>query len=64
MILLTYIDDRIIVGPSMIDIYAFVQSMKNGPEKFVFTDKGGIKHLLALKPPTLMRRDSKYHNLY
>ena len=31
----------------MVDIDAFVQSMKNGPEKFVLTDKGDIKTFLG-----------------
>ena len=42
MIVLTFVDDSIIVGPSMVDIDAFIQSMKNGPNKFVWTDKGYI----------------------
>ena len=29
----------------MVDINAFVQSIKNGPEKFVLTDKGYITHI-------------------
>ena len=40
MLVLTYVDDCIIVGPSMVDIYAFICSIKNGPEKLVLTDKG------------------------
>ena len=43
MIVLTYVNDWIIIEPSMVDINYFVQSMKNGPEKFVFTDEGYIK---------------------
>ena len=42
MIVITYVDDCIIVGPSMVDIDYFVQSMKNGPEKFVLIDEGDI----------------------
>ena len=38
MILQTFVNDCIIVGRSMVDINGFVQSMKNGPEKFVLTD--------------------------
>ena len=37
MIVLTYVDDCIIVVPSKVDIDAFIQSMKNRPEKFVLT---------------------------
>ena len=63
MIVLTYVDDCIIVGPSMVDIDAFVQSTKNGFEKFLLTDKRDIKNSSALKLPTLMRIDSRYHKL-
>ena len=38
MIILTYVDDCIIVGPSMKDIDGFVASMKYGSEKFVLTE--------------------------
>ena len=43
IIVLTYVDDCIIVGPSMVDIDASVQSMKNRSEKFVLTNEGDIK---------------------
>ena len=33
----------------MVDINAFVQSMKNGPAKFVLTDEGEIKKLLGIE---------------
>ena len=48
MIVLTYVYDCIIVVPSMVDINAFVQSMKNIPEKFVFIDEGDIKKFLGI----------------
>ena len=64
MIVLTYLNDCIIVGPSIVDIFALVHSMKNVPVKFVLTDKGGKKNSLALKLPTLMKRYSKYHNIF
>ena len=38
MIILTYVDDCIIVGPSMGRIDSFVKSMKTGKENFVLTD--------------------------
>ena len=43
MIILTYFDDCIVVGPSMVYIDDFVQSMKNVPTKFVLTDEGYSK---------------------
>ena len=42
MVVLTYADDLIIVKPSMVDIDAFVHSMKNRPEIFVLTYKRDI----------------------
>ena len=44
MIVLTYVDDCIILGPLMVDIDAFVQSMENGSEKFVLTDERDKKN--------------------
>ena len=49
MIVLTYVDDCIIVGHSMVDINAFFQSMNNGPEKFILTDKGYLKKFLGIE---------------
>ena len=49
MILLTYVDDCIIVGPSMVETDAFTQSMKNLPERFVLTDKGDINKFLCIE---------------
>ena len=48
MIVLTYVYDCIKVGPSIVDIDAFVQSMKKGPEKFVLTDEGDINKFLGI----------------
>ena len=48
MIVLMYLDECIIVGPSMVDINTFVQSMKNGPDKLVFTDEGDINKFLGI----------------
>ena len=42
MMVITYVDDCIIVGNSMNEIDAFIKSMKNGPEKFILTDKGDV----------------------
>ena len=49
MIILKYIDDCIIVGPSMSNIDAFVASMKSGSEKFVLTDEGDINKFLGIE---------------
>ena len=49
MIVLTYVDDCIIVGKSMKDIDAFVNSMKNGKENFVLTDEGDINKFLGIQ---------------
>ena len=38
IIILTYVDDCIIVGPSMDRIDSFVESTKTGKESFVLTD--------------------------
>ena len=48
MILLTYVDDCIIVGPSMVYIDEFVKSMEVGPENFMLTDKGDIYKFLGI----------------
>ena len=49
MIVLTYVDDCIIVGPSMADIDYFVASMNYGSENFVLTDKGDINKFLGIE---------------
>ena len=49
MIVLTYVDDCIIVGPSMKDIDYFVAPMKYGSENFVLTDEGDINKFLGIE---------------
>ena len=49
MIILTYVDYCIIVGPSMENINRFVDSMKNGDEKFILTDEGDINKFLGIE---------------
>ena len=49
MIVITYVYDYIIVGPSMVYIDTFVQSMKNGSEKFVWIDEGDINKFLDIE---------------
>ena len=48
MIVLTYVDDCIIVGNSMKDIDSFVNSMQTGPENFILTDEGDIDKFLGI----------------
>ena len=49
MIILTYVDDCIMVGPDMKLINKFVESMKNGSENFILTDEGDINKFLGIK---------------
>ena len=49
MIILTYVDDCINVGPSMENIDRFVDSMNNGDENFVLTNKGDINKFLGIE---------------
>jgi hypothetical protein len=49
MIVLTYVDDCIIIGPSMKDIDTFVNSMKEGDENFILTDEGDIDKFLGIE---------------
>jgi hypothetical protein len=49
MIVLTYVDDCIIVGNKMKEIDEFVTSMQNGPENFVLTDEGDIDKFLGIE---------------
>ena len=49
MIVLTYVDDCIIIGMEMKAIDAFVASMQNGPEKFKLTDEGNIDKFLGIE---------------
>ena len=49
MIIFTYVDDCIIVGPSMGNINRLVDSMKNGDKNFVLTDEGDINKFLGIE---------------
>ena len=49
MIVLTYVDDCIIVGNSMKEINYFINSMKNGSENFILTDEGDIDKFLGIE---------------
>ena len=48
MIVLMYVGDCIIVGPSIVYIDDFVQSMKNGPERFISTDECDLNKFLGV----------------
>lgn len=56
MIVLTYVDDCIIVGDDMKEIDKFVKSMQNGPENFILTDEGDIDKFLGIE---IKRLDDK-----
>ena len=49
MIILTYVDDCIIFGPSMDRIDSFVKSMNTGKDNFVLTDEGDINKFLGIE---------------
>ena len=49
IIVLTYIDDCIIVGPSMQKIDEFVKWMEVGPKTFTLTDQGYIDQFLGIE---------------
>ena len=59
MIILTYVDDCIIVGPSMKEIDGFVASMKYGSENFVLTDEGDINKFLGIEITQLNEKTFK-----
>ena len=64
MIIFTYVDDCIIVGPSMENINRFVDSMKNRDENFVLTDKGDINKFLGIEITQLDDKMSKISQPY
>ncbi len=49
MIIITYVDDCIIINNSMKDINTFVKSMKDGPKGNVLTDEGDINKFLGIE---------------
>ena len=49
MIILTYVDNCIIVGLSINNINGLVESMKNGNENFVLTNEGDINKFLGIE---------------
>ena len=59
MIVLIYFDDCIIFGNNMKEIDPFIDSLKNGPEKFALTDEGDIKKILSIKITQLDKKQFK-----
>jgi hypothetical protein len=49
MLIITYIDDCIIISNSIKDINTFVKSIKDGPEGYVLTDEGDINKFLGIE---------------
>ena len=64
MIILTYVDDCIIVGPSMENINRFVDSMKNRDKNFVLTDEGHINKFPGIEITQLDDKISKISQPY
>jgi hypothetical protein len=59
MIIITYVDDCIIVSNSMKDINTFVTSMKDGPKEYVLSDKGDINKFLGIEIKEITRNKFK-----
>jgi hypothetical protein len=49
MIVLTYVDDCIIIGTSMESIDAFIRSMQHGKVNFILTDEGDVNKFLGIE---------------
>ena len=49
MVLLTYVDNCIIISPSRNSIDRLISSMQSGPENFKLTNKGGVNKFLGVK---------------
>jgi hypothetical protein len=49
MVLLTYVNDWIIISPSHDSINRLISSMQSGPENFKLTDKGGVNNFLGVE---------------
>ncbi len=48
MVILVYVDDCVVISLKEQAIIDFIQSLKDGPEKFDLTDKGDIKAYLGV----------------
>jgi hypothetical protein len=49
MILLTYVNDCIIISPSKASIDRLILSMQSGPENFKLTDEGDVNKFLGIE---------------
>ncbi len=49
MVLLTYVDDCIIISPSQESINCLITLMQNNPENFKFTNEGDVTKFLGIK---------------
>jgi hypothetical protein len=59
MIIITYVEDCIIVSNSVKDINTFVESMKDGPKRYVLNDEGDINKLLGIEIKEITRNKFK-----
>jgi hypothetical protein len=59
MIIITYVDDCIIVSNSMKDFNTFVKSMKDSPKDYVLTDEGNINKFLGIEIIEIARNKFK-----
>ena len=48
-VILTYIDDCVIVSHKQETITSLIESLNNGPENYVLTDEGDISNYLGVK---------------
>ena len=63
MIILVYVDDCILISKGDQPIKDFVQSLHNGPEKFVFTEEGTLESYLGVSISNLPGgKDSQWPN--
>ncbi len=49
MVLLTYVDDCVIISPSKVSIDCLILLMQAGPQKFKLTNKGDVNKFLGIK---------------
>ena len=49
MIILTYVDDCIIIGEQMSDINVSINWMHEGKENFILTDEGDVNKFLGIE---------------
>ena len=48
MVILVYVDDCILITKESSTLDSFIDSLQNGPEKFVFTDEGKMSSYLGV----------------